>query len=57
MPMLWQKKCAEQKAEPRAGGQEQRRVGTGSGGIMGKVTQYQVTFWGKKEQRHTKIEY
>lgn len=57
MPTLWRKKRAEQKAEPGAGCQEQGLVGTGSGEILGQVTQYQVTFWGKQEQRHTRIEY
>lgn len=57
MSMRWQKKRAEQKAEPGAGCQEQGLVGTGSGEILGKVTQYQVTFWGKKEQRHIRIKY
>lgn len=55
MPMLWRKKRAEQKAELGAGCQEQGLVGTGSGEILGKVTQCQVTFWGKKEQRYTRI--
>lgn len=55
MSMLWQKKRAEQKEEPGAGCQEQGLVGTGNGDILGKVMQHQVTFWGKKEQRHTRI--